>query len=159
MVEEKVEKKLRVAVLEAAKLLSDNGLGDWQLKLNNKRTSLAETDHTEKTIHYSKHFLVVADREQLTGVTLHEAAHALVGQGHGHNEVFVKKCKEISPNEDYAQRAVSIPLRKYILTCPKCGQTGSNNLNKPRYCGKCFNNNKEMVAFDIKENKLKVRSL
>lgn len=151
-----VNSKLELAMLEIAKLMKDNGLGKWTVKLNSKRTSLAETFHSEKTIYFSKPFIMVADKSQVVGVTLHEVAHALVGAGHGHDKVFREKCVEISPNSDYAEHATSIQLKKYILTCPKCGQSGSNNKNEDRYCGKCFTKDESMVKFDIKENNLKV---
>lgn len=151
-----VEQKLKVAVLHGAKLLVENGLGDWTIKLNNKRSVLAETYHSKKTITFSTPFLIIADKEQLVGVTLHEAAHALVGAGHGHDNVFVKKCKEISPNDEYARYGVTIPLRKYILTCTNCGYSGTNNLKKVRYCGVCFKKDGSIHEFKVTENILKV---
>lgn len=154
---EAIENKLRMAVLKSAELLVENGLSDWKIKINNRRSSLAEAWHSEKTIFFSKYFLIVADQDQLIGVTLHEATHALLGRGHGHNSTFVEKCKEISPTDEYAQRSADIPLRRYILTCPDCGQRGSNNLNLTRYCGKCFINESKQVAFNIEPNELKVK--
>lgn len=150
-----VEEKLKAAVLRGAQLLIDNGLEDWKIKLNNKRTSLAETMHSTKTIFYSKPFLTVATQDQFDGVTLHEAAHALLGPGHGHNDTFIRKCIEISPTPDYAKRATDVPIRKFILTCPSCGYSGSHNMGGKRYCGLCFKKG-EKVIFEVKENVLKV---
>ena len=149
-------KKLEQAMLVIAQLMADNGLSKWTVKLNNKRASLAETWHSQKTITFSKYFILAADKSQVVGVTLHEVTHAILGAGHGHDKLFVEKCTEISPNADYAKYATSMPLRKYILTCPRCGQSGSNNKNEVRYCGKCFAKDESMVKFDIKENNLKV---
>lgn len=151
-----MELKLQKAILRGAQLLVDNGLGDWKIKLNNKRTALAETWHKEKTIAYSQRFIMIADEDQFVGVTLHEATHALLGVGHGHDGVFARMCTKISPTDVYARRAVDIPLGKYILTCPECGYTGSSNLRKERFCGTCWKAGKT-IKFDIKDNELKVK--
>lgn len=149
--------KLNTAVLKSANILVANGLGDWKIKLNNKRSTLAETHYRNNTIMYSRHFLLVADKDQFLGVTLHEVTHALLGKGHGHDREFKKLCTEISPNPDYAQRSVDVPIRKFLLECPKCGYKGSTNVAKDRYCGVCWKDRKETVIFDRKENLLKVK--
>lgn len=155
-IKEHEEKKIKQAILEAAQHLVDNGLSDWKMKLNNKRTTLAETYHKDRSITYSKQFLLVATKEQLIGVTLHEATHAILGKGFGHGPEFVKKCIEISPNADYAKHATDVPIRKYILTCPTCGYSGSNNVGKERYCGRCWQRDGTASKFEVKENVLKV---
>lgn len=150
------EQKLRVAILRAAELLIENGLGDWKIKLNRKRLALAETYYADKTITFSKYFVKMADKEQLEGVTLHEATHALLGPGHGHGDKFVKKCTEISPNTDYAKATSKVPILKYILTCPECGISGGNNKASEVYCIKCWDNDKT-VKFNVEKNKIEVR--
>lgn len=149
--------KLQKAMLKSADILLENGLADWKLKLNNKRSALAETYYGSKTIMFSKHFVLVADEDQFIGVTLHEVTHALLGRGHGHNKQFKELCEKISPNADYARRSVDVPIRKYLLECPKCGYSGSTNVNKERYCGMCWKNDKEAVLFTRKENILEVK--
>lgn len=152
-----LEKKFTLAAKLIADLMIENGLSDWTIKTNSKRTALAETYHNRKEIRFSKYFLMIANKDQLTGVTLHEVTHAVLGKGYGHGEVFEKKCKEISPNGDYSKRAVSdVSIHRYIITCPECGQSGGENQVRERYCGKCFNKNKSKVAFVSKENKMEV---
>lgn len=149
--------KLRKAMLKSADLLIENGLSDWTLKINNKRSALAETYFSRKTIMFSKHFMLAADKDQLIGVTLHEVAHALLGPGHGHNREFKKLCEKISPNADYAVRSVDVPIRKYLVECKKCGAKGSTNVNKDRYCGTCWKNGKQKSLFKRKDNIIKVK--
>ena len=153
-----IEKKFTQAAKLIADLMIENGLSDWTIKTNAKRSALAETYYTRKEIQFSKFFLMVADKDHVTGVALHEIAHALVGVGHGHGKVFQDKCKEISPNADYAQRSVSIvSLRRFLLTCPSCGQSGSHNSSLVRYCGKCFAKDQSKVKFEVKPNVLEVK--
>lgn len=152
----KEEEKLRIAVKRSAELLVANGLGDWKLKLNNKRSALAETWHSDKSITISKHFIIISDEEQLEGVVYHEIAHALLGPGYGHGKEFVSMCTKISPNQKYARRGVDVPIRKFIMTCPECGYSGTLNVNKELYCGVCAKENK-MIKFEVTENKLEVK--
>ncbi len=149
------EQKLRTAILRSAELLADNSLGHWKIKINNRRAVLAQTSHKEKTISYSKRFLLIADKEQLEGVTLHEATHALLGRGFGHGKEFVDLCSKISPTTTYARSSANVSIRKYLLTCPSCGQTGSTDREKARYCGICFKKG-DTVRFTIQENNIKV---
>lgn len=158
MVDKITETKLKASVLLGAQLLVDNGLGDWKIKINNRRTSLAQTWHFEKIISYSKWFLVVANKEQLEGVTLHEAAHAFLGPGEGHNSKFVRLCTKISPNALYARRSADIRIGRYIATCPECGYGGSCNNLKTKYCSFCFKEGKN-IQFEMKENVAKVTVL
>ena len=136
------EKKLHQAILRGAQLMIDNGLGDWTLKLQNKRSALADCDRTRKTIRYSKHFIRVATPDQFDGVTFHEITHALLPKGTHHGPEFVKKCIEISPNADYAKRSVNVNLWKFDITCPECGTKGGSNKKKLSLCRVCHENGK-----------------
>jgi len=149
------EQKLRASILLGAQLLIDNGLGDWKIKINRKRSSLAQTWHEEKTISYSKWFLMVANRGQIEGVTLHEAAHALLGAGQGHNRKFIQLCTELSSSALYACRSTDIRIAKYIAICPECGYGGGCNDERDRYCRYCCEKGKN-VKFEIKLNEYKV---
>lgn len=152
-----VEEKLKMVLARSANLFLEHGLSDWKFKMNNGRSSLAETFHSDKTISFSKSFLLVSNKEQFEGVAHHEIAHALLGPGFGHGDEFIAKCIEISPNADYAKISTNVPIRRYILTCPSCGLTGCHNQKKEYYCGKCEQKG-EMVKFEIKINKIEVRA-
>lgn len=147
------EKKLRQALVRGAELMMENGLGDWKVSLQNKRTALADCNKRAKTIRYSKHFLRVAEKEQFEGVTLHEIAHALVPAHVGHGAEFVEKCIEISPNADYAKRSVKIFVFKYTMTCPECGVTGGVNRKRTGTCARCLRDRNKEVDFVLTENK------
>lgn len=154
--DEAVKEKIEMAKSVAEKLLAKHGLEDWSIKTNKKRAVLAETWHNTKLISISKYFIRVAEKEEFEGVFLHEIAHALLGPGYGHGREFVDKCKSISSSADYASYGVSIPIRKYLLSCPECGQTGSNNRAEDRYCARCFEKG-DIVKFNVKENELTLK--
>lgn len=151
------EKKMRQAVLKGAQLLIDNGLKDWKINFQGSRKALATCYAWQKTIKFSRHFVLVATEEQFEGVTLHEVAHAIVGPGHKHDQVFKRKCIEISPTADYAKARVNtgIDIVKYALDCPECGAKSKANKNRHWICSKCKSDGKE-VKFLISERKLAV---
>lgn len=151
------DKKFNDALLLGAQLLIDHGLGDWKVGAHNKRRVLADCNNRAKTIRYSKNFLTIATREDFIGVTLHEIAHALVGPGHGHDNVFKRKVLEISPNADYSGANVAKPVstHKYDLVCPECGTKSRSNVNKRYACSKCTTYEKR-VPFIVTENILQV---
>lgn len=151
------EKKFEQALLVGAELMVEHGLGDWKIGAHNKRRVLADCVSRKKTIRYSRHFLTITSKEDFIGVTLHEIAHALVGAGHGHNSVFKKKVREISPNDNYSGANVSKPIltHKYDLVCPECGVTTRSNVNKKYFCSKCTTAEKK-VPFTMTENTLQV---
>lgn len=136
------EEKIKAAFLLGAQLLIENGLGSWKIKVKNTRTSLADTYHREKTIEFSKRFILVATEEQFIGVTLHEIAHAMLGPGFEHGEEFVELCKKISPTDEYAVPNINIPIRSYIYECTECGTSGGSNRRVDAYCSLCFEKGK-----------------
>lgn len=150
------DKKFVQAMSLATDLMIEHGLGDWKVGLHKKRTTLADCSHYKRKIRFSEHFIVVATPEQFEGVTLHEIAHALVGQRHGHDSVFKRKCIEISPSSDYARPKVDVQIEKYKLDCDNCGHRGAANQVKKKYCGKCWRDKKEMVPLRFNLNDLQV---
>jgi predicted SprT family Zn-dependent metalloprotease len=131
------EEKLREAVLVGAKILIEQGLNDWKIKLSNKRTTLADCNRTRKTIRFSKHFVKVASKDEFIGVAYHEVAHALLPTWTHHGPEFVKKCIEISPTPDYATRNHPVPIQKFNTVCPECGTKGGSNRKRNGICRPC----------------------
>lgn len=147
------EKKLEIAIKRACEIMVKSGIGDWKVKLNRKRTSLAETSHYKKTIAYSKHFIMVATEKELEGVTYHETAHALLGSGHGHDKTFKDLCTSLVGDDSFSTTHVDVSVRKYIYECPECGSRGGKNQLKKLYCRRCLDKGKE-VLFNSRENKI-----
>lgn len=151
------ETKLQQALVRGSELLVQHGIGDWRVSFHRKRRVLADCNHMKKTIRYSLHFITIATKEQLEGVTLHEIAHALVGVQHGHDNVFRRKVLELGGDPDYASASVKNPVftHKYNLTCPECGWESHCNRNKSYRCTPCARKGIR-TPMNISENQLKV---
>lgn len=149
--------KFNMAKTAALGMLEDNGLYEWSVKLNNKNTTSAETHHDDKTIYLSKRFLIITDSNNFRGVMLHEIAHAMLGPGFGHGEEFMSMCSKLEVSDEFSTHGVMMGIGKYVLSCSKCGQTGTHNSPRDKYCGMCAKDG-EMTKFDRKINKLELRS-
>ena len=151
------EAKIQEAILICADVMIKNNLDKWTVKVHSRRKALADCSSKLKTIRFSKHFLCIANREQLEGVTLHEIAHALVGPGHGHDTVFKQKCTELGVDSKYANakaEGISLPY-KYSLTCTECFTTTKSNVKKRYSCSNCFKDGK-ISYFLFTENETEV---
>lgn len=154
------EQKYRQAVLLGARLMVKHGLGDWKVGIHAKRAVLADCSNRLKTIRYSKHFLHITEQDQFERVTLHEIAHALVGPGHGHDNVFKRKCREITPGKAYDGKSApeSVHIYKYKIVCPECGIEGGTNRKRmfPPVCLACSKKGKK-IEFIWFENNLNLK--
>ena len=89
----------------ASKLIEDHGLTrgiyskwhwtfDWDS--NTKRTGVC--NHTERWIMATKKYVEKRGLDAFKNTILHEIAHALVGKGHKHDDIWKKKAIEIGCN-------------------------------------------------------------
>jgi hypothetical protein len=72
-------------------------LSDWSVRLNQNAESrfLGLCSHKDKCIILSAHHIDIHPNADIENTIKHEVAHALVGPGHGHDEVWVAKAKEV----------------------------------------------------------------
>lgn len=153
---DEVNYKLIQALSYAVEILKDQNLHDWDVKINNKTTTLAETWHQDKKITFSKRFILLADKDQFRGVTLHEAAHAITGCGHGHDCVFRRTYARIHNDVYYANKAIDMQIGRYKYICPMCGYSGSANKKVTRYCKLCWDNG-ILSELAVSQNIIKVK--
>lgn len=154
---DEVEKKMTQAILLGAQIMIDKGVPEYRVKITNRRRALADCNSFYKVIRFSSHFIKIATKEQFEGVTLHEIAHALVGNVHGHDSVFKAKCRELGADTSYhgcSAKGVILP-KKFKLTCPECGASSGANMRKDYICSRCKANGKN-VRFTFEENILQV---
>ncbi len=81
------------------------------------------------------------DKYRVKNTILHEIAHALVGNGNGHNWVWQQKALEIGCDgrRCFSRDKVKMPKPNYTATCKSCGKL-SHRYRKPRKqwsCGRC----------------------
>ena len=110
----------------AEEKLKEYGLADWSFRYNNAKRQLGLCSFSVKTIYLSRPITELNNETRVVNTILHEVAHALVGLGHGHDEVWQAKAKEIGCTGDrLATENEGLPLvrieRPYIGTCPTCG--------------------------------------
>src|SRR5262245_25180312 len=76
--------------------MNKHGLKDWSIRLNQDANShfLGLCSHKDKTIIISAHHVDIHPEPDLKNTARHEIAHALT-QGHGHDEVWSAKAREI----------------------------------------------------------------
>lgn len=79
--------------------LNKNGLSNWGLRINSSLNPsfpyLGLCSYKDQCIIISSHHLQIHPDEEIYNTVRHEIAHALVGHGNGHNEIWSEKAKEV----------------------------------------------------------------
>ncbi len=76
-------------------LMDAHGLREWELAIDRAKRRAGYTSHAQRVISLSGPLLELYDAEQVRLLVLHEVAHALVGEGHGHDAVWRTTCLTI----------------------------------------------------------------
>ena len=97
-------------------------LTDWKFVLDtipsNKR--LGQCRYSKKEIGLSKKSALILSFDENMNTILHEIAHVLT-IGHGHDEVWKEKCREIGCKDERCADVNLDILAKYKGICPTCG--------------------------------------
>ena len=97
----------------------------WKFSFDNAKRRFGACHHHTKKISLSKDLVVLNDEKRVLNTILHEIAHALVGAGHGHDNVWKRKALEIGCNGErcYSSDNTKTPKGKYIAVCNGCGES------------------------------------
>jgi predicted SprT family Zn-dependent metalloprotease len=118
-----VEKMIAVRE-EAISLMDEHGLYEqgWRFQFSNHKTIVGQCDHQKKVIKYSQHFLMKTGEDSITDTLLHEIAHALVGVGHNHDQVWRNKARQIgcSAERTCGPEAQTTAKHNFYMECPSC---------------------------------------
>jgi SWI/SNF-related matrix-associated actin-dependent regulator 1 of chromatin subfamily A len=112
---------------EASQLLRDElnkyGLKDWSVRLNQNAESrfLGLCSHKDKCIILSAHHIDIHPTPDVVNTIKHEVAHALVGPGHGHNDVWQAKAIEVGC--DNTLPCSNLALSPHIIDAIRSGAT------------------------------------
>ena len=87
--------KHAVLLQEARELFTLHGLNEWKVQLDLAKSWLGRTYHKHRVIQLSRAWAAVRPLDASRHTFLHELAHALVGPGHGHDEVWAKQALEL----------------------------------------------------------------
>lgn len=139
---------LHKAQWNAKKLMQEHGLVGWTFNWTKSTSLLGRCSFNIKQIQLSLSNTHAGSEEQVTNTVLHEIAHALVGPGHHHDDVWRSKalsigcsgnrCTEVAPGNE--------PQKRYVGTCSTHGEVSQREkMTHRKYsCPKCS------PAFDIR---------
>lgn len=108
-------------------------LKGWRFKWDNSFKRFGVCKYQPKVIGLSTRLVTINDKERVLDTIQHEIAHALVGHGYGHGNVWMSMCVKIGckPRRCYTQNDTIIPEMRYLATCESC-ETVYKKVKKPR---------------------------
>lgn len=116
----------------ALKLMDKHGLHDWGFAFNRgkRRAGVCfyplcnSLVNLPGRIELSVYHCELNPVEVVRDTILHELAHALVGPGHGHGEIWKAKCVEIGakPERCFDADEVNMPRGPWQARCFSCGK-------------------------------------
>lgn len=116
----------------------------WKFKLDNAKKRAGLCRHGYKTVSLSKHYVAMnanSRPDDVIDTILHEIAHALVGPGHGHDEVWRDMCITVGakPIRCYDSNTIVMPSGNLQATCGGCSTTFKRHKVKQArlYCAHC----------------------
>lgn len=117
----------------------------WRFAFDSAKRRFGCCNYSLGQISLSSSLVALNNMETVELTIKHEIAHAVVGYGHGHNNVWRRKLIEIGGDGKrcYSDNNVNIPEANYILTCPNCGKTVKRHRltdrSKRMACSNCCN--------------------
>jgi len=115
---------IKAAETLAKALIKKHWLLGWEFKWTNSKRAfgVCSVSSKGKFIKLSKPLVSLNPIEQVTDTILHEIAHALVGNKHGHDKVWKAKCIEIGarPVACYDVKEIVEPQMRYVAICGAC---------------------------------------
>jgi len=120
----------------AIELMSEHGLLDngWSFQFDTAKRRFGVCKYRSQVIGLSKPLTAANEEAAVRDTILHEIAHALVGVGQGHNEVWKAKCREIGckPERCYSAEDTNMIAGKYRAVCGGCGKEYTRHKRLPR---------------------------
>ncbi len=117
-------KKISSTANQADRLLKAHNLSDWRFTYDHARKRAGSCTYAAKLITMSEQFCLKADEAAITDTILHEIAHALVGEEHGHDAVWQATAMAIGCSAERTH-CLNFSSPKYIVSCPVCGTYGA----------------------------------
>lgn len=112
-------REIGLLMMREHNLITNKPFGNWSFYWDKSSTAkLGACIFAEKTIKFSQRYMAYIDEARFRNTMLHEIAHALVGTGHGHDDVWKKKCLEIGG--DGLEKAEIPRIYKGEFECAAC---------------------------------------
>ena len=128
---------------------------EWNIRKSRSKNQYGRCFHYEHEITISRYHIENGDWEDIEDTVRHEVAHALVGEGHGHNKTWRKKAKELDADPTACSSKGSLPDYRYKLRC-RCGRVRKtlHQLHRKTYhrkiCHECYS---KFKAYDSRKDK------
>lgn len=109
---------------ETERLLAQHGLYQqgWRFSLGRGKSTLGTCYYRRKIIRISKFHIWHGNDTEVRETILHEIAHALVGESHGHDNVWEAKAREIGLANPQRCVTTTYTLSHHVeIECPNCG--------------------------------------
>ena len=161
-----VHQRLKIVRNIVAYYFNKHQLKGWKFKCDNAKRRLGLTNYNTKTISVSNYFVREKSVTQklVENTILHEIAHALVGHGHGHDNVWRERAIQIGCDGKRCSDDVGeLAPPKYIIQCTRCGWEYTRDklqakmrfqlLNNGRVCGNRTKPKCKNTSFTIVKNR------
>ena len=133
----KRQNKLDLIAKQADKLLMEHNLTDWRFTFDNAPSRGGKCSYRDQVISISEQFCFKVDDKEITETILHEIAHALAGENHGHDAVWQHTVKSIGGKPTRTHCITFTPPR-YIVSCERCQwHVGRQQRRRDAICTKC----------------------
>jgi superfamily II DNA or RNA helicase len=102
-------------------ILNENGLDNWHVRLSQNAESwfYGLCEHNDECIILNAHFIDQSPKESVINLIKHEVAHALVGAGHKHDDVWRLKAHQLGCDD--TSECASYNLSPDILNAIRSG--------------------------------------
>lgn len=114
-------------------LLKSQGLEGWTVKINGRLTrTLGRCSHTRKTIELSRSHVEVDKQEIVIDTIRHEVAHAVVGPGHGHDNVWKAAASKLGATPTATTKGTDrLAKAKWVCVIKDTNEVVSTWVRKP----------------------------
>jgi len=148
---------LRDVEILTVEKMQEHGLHDWEFKWHSSIRRFGTCHYYKKRISLSKQLCEANEIGPVLDTVLHEIAHALVGKGHSHDEVWQAKCREIGAapitkwNTHDDRGYVLAEKHGYIAVCVCGGKFQRARIPKGRWFCHCQKDKETKVFLEFKK--------
>jgi len=120
----------------AYELLAENGIHNYRVTFSNRMVrTIGVCYYDLRELRFASKVAAVNDRSLTEDVVRHEVAHAVVGPGHGHGEVWKAAARRLGAKPRAGVRAgemVSVPrVDRWVAVCDACGVEAGSRRQRP----------------------------